>query len=820
MKKILFLLLLSASQLCLGQTTQKANYPLAARFAPKKLNKMVFSTTVEPHWLKKSDRFWYTYESPAGKKWYLVDPVKGEKKLLFDNAKLAAEISKIVKDPFDAQHLGIDSLRFVRDENWVRFEVKSSLEIEKKDSTAKKGTPAVKEKKIFYFEYNVTNEQLVELVDFKKSKRPPVWASISPDSTTVVFVRNFNLYWMDKINFAKALLNEKDSTIVETQLTTDGVEHYSYGESERETNVDREKNKNNRKRAAIFWSPDSKKFSMIRTDFRKVKDLWVINSIAEPRPTLETYKYPMPGEKELPQFELILIEIASKITKKIPVDVVKDQSLQLWSAPELANTIDDTYQPILWHGTTEKFYFTRTARDLKRIAVMVADVKSGTAKALIEERLNTYVEVRRTGLVEEGKELVHWSERDGWGHFYLYDETGKLKLQLTSGSFHCENIVGIDSKKRLLFFTANGREPNEDPYYLHLYSIKLDGSQLKLLNPGDYDHSVGMNDNQRFFVNNFSRVNTAPASTLYAADGRKIMELETTDLSALFAAGYKFPQPFRIKADDGITDLYGVMYKPFNFDSTQKYPLIQYVYPGPQTEAVNKAWGKGMDRIDRLAQLGFIVVTVGNRGGSPARSKWYHNYGYGNLRDYGLADKKAAVEQLGDRFRFIDVEKVGIHGHSGGGFMSTAALMVYPDVFKVAVSSAGNHDNAVYNHWWSEKHHGIKEVISEKGDTSFVYAIEKNPAIVKNLKGRLLLSHGEIDNNVHPANTFRVVNALIKANKRFDMIVLPTQRHGFGTMTDYFFWKMADYFSYHLLGDTAERDVDVKEINQETEQNK
>jgi dipeptidyl-peptidase 4 len=484
----------------------------------------------------------------------------------------------------------------------------------------------------------------------------------------------------------------------------------------------------------------------------------------------------------------------------------------------LANTLDDTYQPTLWHGTTEKFYFTRTSRDLKRIAVMVADVKSGTAKAVIEERLNTYVEVRRTGLVEEGKELVHWSERDGWGHFYLYDETGKLKQQLTSGPFHCENIVGIDSKKRLLFFTANGREPNEDPYYLHLYSIKLDGSQLKLLNPGDYDHSVGMNDNQRFFVNNFSRVNTAPASTLYATDGRKIMELETADLSGLFAAGYKFPQPFRIKADDGITDLYGVMYKPFNFDSTRKYPLIQYVYPGPQTEAVNKAWGKGMDRIDRLAQLGFIVVTVGNRGGSPARSKWYHNYGYGNLRDYGLSDKKAAVEQLGDRYRYIDVEKVGIHGHSGGGFMSTAALMVYPDVFKVAVSSAGNHDNAVYNQWWSEKHHGIKEVISEKGDTSFVYAIEKNPAIVKNLKGRLLLSHGEIDNNVHPANTFRVVNALIKANKRFDMIVLPTQRHAFGTMTEYFFWKMADYFSQHLLGDTTERDVDVKEINQEIEQ--
>lgn len=818
MKKLLILLLIGTAQLSHSQGTQKANYALAARFAPKKLDKMVFSTAVDPHWLKKSDRFWYSYETPAGKKWYLVDPVKGEKKPLFDNAKLASEISKIVKDPFDAQHLGIDSLRFVKDENWVHFEVKSSIEVVKKDSTAKKDAPPIKEKKVFYFEYNIISEQLVWLSDYKKPKKPPVWASISPDSNWVVFTRDFNLYWMDKPNYAKALLNEKDTTIVENKLTTDGVEYYSYGGSSSETNIDREKNKNNRKRAAIYWSPDSKKFSMIRTDSRKVKDLWVINSIAEPRPTLETYKYAMPGEKESPQNELILVDLEAKTSKKIPVDLTKDQSLSLWSAPDLVSKRDDIYQPTLWHGTAEKYYFTKTSRDLKHIVVMVADTKKGTAQAVIDESLNTYVEVQRVGIVDAGKELVHWSERDGWGHFYLYDENGKLKQQLTSGSYHCEEIIGIDSQKRTLYFTANGRESNEDPYYLHLYSVKLDGSQLKLLNPGDYEHDVSITDNHRFFVNNFSRVNTAPKSVLYAADGRKILDLETTDLTSLFAAGYKFPKPFKIKADDGITDLYGVMYKPFDFDSTRKYPLIQYVYPGPQTESVNKAWGRAMDRIDRLAQLGFIVVTIGNRGGSPKRSKWYHNYGYGNLRDYGLSDKKATVEQLSDRHSYIDAEKVGIHGHSGGGFMSTAALLVYPEIFKVAVSSAGNHDNAIYNRWWSEKHHGIKETISAKGDTSFVYSIEKNPEIVKNLKGRLLLSHGEIDNNVHPANTMRVVNALIKANKRFDMIILPTQRHGFGTMNEYFFWKMADYFSQYLLGDTTERAVDVKEINQEIEQ--
>jgi dipeptidyl aminopeptidase/acylaminoacyl peptidase len=284
------------------------------------------------------------------------------------------------------------------------------------------------------------------------------------------------------------------------------------------------------------------------------------------------------------------------------------------------------------------------------------------------------------------------------------------------------------------------------------------------------------------------------------------------------ATGYKFPQVFKVKADDGITDIYGVMYKPFDFDSTKKYPVIEYVYPGPQTEAVNKAFSRGMDPTDRLAQLGFVVITMGNRGGHPSRSKWYHNYGYGNLRDYGLADKKACAEQLADRYPFIDVNRVGIHGHSGGGFMSTAAMLVYPDFFKVAVSSSGNHDNAVYNRWWSEQHHGVKEVIGEKGDTSFVYNIEKNQDLARNLKGHLMLSTGDIDNNVHPAGTIRVANALIKANKRFDLLILPGQRHGYGDMVEYFFWRMADYFTEYLMGDKSARPVDMEEMNREVEQ--
>ena len=218
-----------------------------------------------------------------------------------------------------------------------------------------------------------------------------------------------------------------------------------------------------------------------------------------------------------------------------------------------------------------------------------------------------------------------------------------------------------------------------------------------------------------------------------------------------------------------------------------------------------------MDRLDRLAQMGFIVISVGNRGGHPNRSKWYHNFGYGNLRDYGLEDQKYAIEQLASRHSFIDISRVGIHGHSGGGFMSTAAILQYPQFFKVAVSCAGNHENNIYNRWWSEKHHGVLEEITAKGDTTFKYSIDTNSELAKNLSGRLLLIHGDIDNNVHPGNTLRVVNALIRANKRFDMLILPGQRHGFGDMTEYFFWRMADYYSRYLLGD-YENTVDIPQM--------
>jgi dipeptidyl aminopeptidase/acylaminoacyl peptidase len=797
----------------------EANYDLAARFSAKKVSKLVFSTEIRPFWFKNSDKFWYKWETPGETYYYVVDPAAGTKTVLFDNARLAAQLTEIVKDPFDAQNIPIRNLKLKGDKTFT-FEIRSTAKVEEKkkekedgkedgkESEKKSGKPKMVNK-IHGFEYDIATRTLTEIQDYESKKPYPRWGNVSPDKKYVVYSKNFNLWYMDMENFEKAREDEKDSTIVEHQLTTEGTSEFGFGSGPYDfyaTDEDKEK----RRYAYVYWSPESDKFAMVRSNYENVKDLWVINVLAEPRPELERYKYHMPGEKEAPSRHLYLFDMNSKEYNEIQAEAFKDQELSIIRKPFPQKDLYDSIRHIVWQGDAHKFYLTRTSRDLKRIDLCVAPIDADTVNTLIEERLNTYVETR--DLRFAGEDLIWWSERSGWAHLYRYDKEGNLINQITSGEYHVEDISAIDPDGKVIYFTANAKEEGENPYYTHQYRVNKDGSALRLLNPGNYNHSANVADNGRYFVNNYSRVNTTPKSALIDNNGKVIMDLEKADLSLLFAMGYKFPEPFTVKAGDGKTDLFGVMYKPFDFDSTKLYPIIEYVYPGPQTEAVNASWSSRMDRVDRLAQLGFIVVTVGNRGGHPSRSKWYHNYGYGNLRDYGLEDKKVTVEQLAARHKYINKHKVGIHGHSGGGFMSTAAMLKYPDFFKAAVSSAGNHENNIYNRWWSEKHHGVLEEITAKGDTTFKYKIDRNSQLAGNLKGRLLLVTGDIDNNVHPANTIRMANALIKANKRFDMLVLPGQRHAFGDMTEYFFWRMADHFSRYLIGD-YKNDVEIIEMN-------
>ncbi len=816
-----------------------ANYRLAARFAPYRIQDLIYSTTVSPRYIENSEKFWYEWETSSGSVYYIVDPVAQTKRLIFDNDQIAAELTRITRDPWDGQHLPIRRIRFV-DENTLQFEVESSQDEEVEDQEEdeeqeeeqqeeeRQRRPQTK-KKVHHFEYDVNTRTLRELDDWEAPDNHPSWASVSPDGATVVFARNHNLFMMTGADYAQFLEArrgksgdeadeaEEDIEVDETQLTTDGEEHFSYAVAERgDTDVEREKNKDKRKRTPISWSRDSGRFAIIRQDRRDVGELWVIHAVGNDRPELESYKYDMPGEENATEEELQIYDLQTREMVRVQAAAFQDQDLSILSARQFIYPDSDEPRRSLWLSpNADQLYFVRMSRDRYRVDVAVADASTGTIRVLIEERLNTYLETRRLELLQNG-DMVWWSERDGWAHLYRFGPDGALRNRLTAGPWSVRSVVGIDEARGYVYFQANGREPGEDPYYQHLYRVSLDGSGLRLLDPGDFDHRVSMGESTRFFVDNYSRVNTAPASALYDANGQRVMDLETADFSKLGEAGYQFPEPYTVKAADGVTDLYGVMYKPFDFDSSKVYPIVAYVYPGPQTESVSKFFSTNRYET-ALAQFGMIVITVGNRGGHPARSKWYHNYGYGNLRDYGLADKKTAIEQLADRHAFVDIDRVGIYGHSGGGFMSTAAMLVYPDFFKVAVSSSGNHNNDVYNRWWSETHHGVKEVVDDSGKVTFEYEIEKNSDLAKNLKGHLLLTTGDIDNNVHHAGTFRMAEALIRANKRFDFFVFPGQRHGYGNMSDYWFWLRAEYFVEHLLGD-LHWSPDIIQLNLEREE--
>ena len=780
------------------------NYELAERFSAKRIGQMVFSTSVRPVWFRNGDKFLYAWKTSDGTQYYIADPKAGKTEPVFDMDMLAMQITEIMRDPFDAKHLPISNISIDPENDGVlKFDIKSTRE--KTDTTGK----ATGEKLTYHFRYEIAGKKLTYDTADKKEKYPD-WANVSPDGLTGVYMKNSNLFYMDTLNLRKAAEDPKDSTLVEHRITSDGYKDFCYGINNYSGNTETDTTKRVFP-SELVWSPDSRHIAVMRWDMAPLKDFWVINSLTQPRPTLETYKYQMPGEPG-PKGHLYVFSTSDWTSRQVKINAFKDQDLIM--QPDVRTTDDqfDEFYGSRWLGDDNGFYLTRMSRDLKRMDICYVGVDSDSTRTVISERMNTYVESRQTRLLDGGRKLIHWSERNGWANLYLYNADGTLIRNLTEGAYHVDDVLAVNEKEGYVLFRACGKEKGENPYQMHVYRVSLQGGEPKMLDIPDMNIDAIASDDGKYFIANYSRVDYKPASALFDATGKKVCDLGEADFSLLFAAGYKFPERFKVKAADGITDLYGAIYKPFDFDSTKVYPICDYVYPGPQVEANNISWSRGFTRTDRLAQLGFIVITVGNRGGHPDRSKWYHNYGYGNLRDYGLEDQKYAIQQLGARYSWIDLNRVGIHGHSGGGFMSTAAMLKYPDFFKAAVSCAGNHDNSIYNRWWSEQHHGITEKV-EAGDTTFVYSIETNPEIASNLKGHLMLVHGDIDNNVHPANTIRVVNALIRANKRFDMLILPGQRHGFGDMNEYFFWRMADYYCEWLMGSSKRDEVNIKEMN-------
>ncbi|MEP6779436.1 MAG: prolyl oligopeptidase family serine peptidase, partial [Gemmatimonadaceae bacterium] len=539
---------------------------------------------------------------------------------------------------------------------------------------------------------------------------------------------------------------------------------------------------------------------------------------AEPRPVLLHYKYAMPGEEDVGVSELWVYRRGDKAAKPLNLAKWKDQRFL------------DVHWPVDG-GHVRLVRRDRTQRNLDFIEV---DVATGAVKTLLTDAIDeAALEPKNVSYLKKGGDFLWWSQKSGWGMYYVYDfNGGQPKHPLTTGSWNVERVARIDSLTGTVWVFGEGREPGEQLYQTHTYRVNGDGTGFSVVDPGDASHTTIISPTKRYAYDTYSRMDLAPKSVLRdAMTGKVITTLEEMDLSKLKELGFKNAEQFIVKAADGVTDLYGNIWKPFDFDSTKKYPIVAYVYPGPQEEAVTTGFSVGGLQM-QLAQLGMIVIQIGHRGGTPLRSLAYHRYGYYNMRDYALADKKAGMEQLAARYKWIDLDKVGIWGHSGGGFLTAAAMLLppYNEFFKVGWSESGNHDNNIYNSNWSEWNHGLR--IVSKADTArarasatgagggrsgsnvqivqdstnsdsirFVIRVPTNEELAGNLKGNLALTTGDLDNNVHPGNTIRLVNALIKANKRFDLFIYPGQPHGYRGTAEYNNHMLMEYFAEHLLGD-------------------
>jgi dipeptidyl aminopeptidase/acylaminoacyl peptidase len=744
---------------------QKADFKAAEKFRGDNLIPKYGDLAVNANWIEESDIFWYSFKTSAGKNFYYVNAATRSKQPMFESKYMAAELHKLTHHPYNDLDLPIRDIKF-----------------EKKSTT--KFSFVVDSMR---FNFDIASQRLTIKDSIWKEKKKPEWPTYSSDSIWIAYAKNHNLY----------LMKAKDKDSIEVQLSTDGERYYSYASNSEDTT------KNKKVKANVTWFKNSRKFYVEKQDERKVKDLFVVDVLAQPRPKLQTYRYSLPGEPFVPQTELVIFDVATKKRTDVDLKKWKDQTVNVeWTSQKNA----------------DKLVLIRKDRPLKKLDVCLVNAETGALSVLFSEETWPYFndEYSRLSVLNEGNDIIWWSERTGWGQLYLYDGKGNLKNQITEGYFVTGRVGRIDTLGRTLYFEAFGREEGVHPYYSMKYKASIVKGGTILITKEGANHSFNMSKSNRYFVDTYSTVDRIPEAVLRENTGNIILRLEKADLSQLFKTGWKMPETIILKAKDGVTDLYGVMYKPFNFDSTRKYPVISYVYPGPQTESVQYSFTVTGGKNVALAQLGFIVVNFGHRGGSPMRNSYYHTFGYNDLRDYPLADDKYGIEQLADKYKFIDINRVGIFGHSGGGFMSTAAILSYPDFYKVAVSSSGNHDNNIYNQWWGETHNGVAEVekpFTKKGEIkdslnkkkeveiSFKATVEKNQDIAKNLKGYLLLVTGDLDDNVHPGNTLRVVDALIKANKRFDFMMLPGQKHAYGNDTPYFDRLMWYYFAEHLLGD-------------------
>jgi len=723
------------------------DYQRAEKYMGYNTNPLVSNGPVRANWLP-GDRFWYRNQGANGVEFILVDAAKATKAPAFNHAAVAASLTTAMGRAVTAARLPFNTITIAADSLSFTF-----------DSDMKRWTCDVQGTKC------------------TSGDRPAPIANseLSPDGRLAAYIKNWNLWVRDT------------ATGQDTQLTTDGVENYGYATDNAGWITS--------DRPVVKWSPDSKRIATFQQDQRKAGDMYLVNTVAG-HPTLKAWKYPLPGDENITMIERVIID----------VDPVKVTRLKMGQDQHRSTLCDDVrcggdWVDVQWSPDSKQIAFVSTSRNHQQENLRMADAASGVIREVLEEKAETFLESGNGRVnwkaLTGSNEAIWYSQKDNWGQLYLHDlTTGKQKSAITSGEGNVTQLMRVDEAGRIVYFQGVGKERGRDPYFRHFYREPMDGRPAQLLTPEDADHDISLSPSGKYFVDNYSKPDVPSTSVLRDDTGKLVLPLEKMDISRLSATGWKPPVPITVKDRGGVNDLYGLMYRPTNFDASKKYPIINHIYPGPQTGSVgSRQFSAARGDSQALAELGFIVVEIDGMG-TPWRSKRFHAAYYGNMGDNTLPDQVAGMKELAARYPWIDVDRAGIWGHSGGGFATASAMFRYPDFFKVGISEAGNHDNRVYEDDWAEKWQGL---LQKNADGTTNYDNQANQLVAQNLKGKLLLAHGTMDNNVPFYNTLLVVDALIKANKDFDLIILPNRNHGFGN-EPYMVRRRWDYFVKNLLG--------------------
>ena len=742
------------SFLCIAASAQEADWARAEKFSNDSLEQYTKGRQPYSNWIENSHYFSYSVKQKEGNQYYLVNAKNGQKKnLIKDNKEFVRQYALITGDTLNEKDIQLYSSYQFKNNDYSRFYLD------------KKGKSIV---------YDMTSGKLSEIPPVKKEITRPLYKEPchSPDSLYSILGCEYDLFIRD--NQTKTI----------KRITFDGKENASYTYRNSKDTV--------ATNAKGFWL--GHRYIYLMQDMSEVKDMSLIHSLGNSRPTTNTFKMPMPGDIGVRQYHLFWYDADHQQGKMLSIEKYPDQVV----------TMDYFRSPTA-------LYITRRSRKADKIDLCRINVLDGTVTELISEESRPHMNLTLFNykIIEQGNYFIWWSERTGKGNYYLYDKNGKLLNRITKG----ENLVAgsislVDTVKNELVFAGYGNEEGRNPYYTFFYKARLDGKKQVLLTPGNGNHELSFSNDNKYAVDKYSRIDLLPIMNVLSIENpEKNFEIERMDDTELRQMGWKPPTLLKMKSANGEVDLYGLMYVPSNLDENKKYPIISNVYPGPQDDQIPQSFTLDDNGNQSLAELGFIIINVAPRGSSPLRGHDFYCFSYGNLRDYPLADDKCVIEQLSKEYSYIDLDRVGIYGHSGGAFQTVAAMLTYPEFYKVAVAASGNHDNNIYIQWWGEVFHGLDERQDPKtGKSTFSIKIPTNMELANRLNGKLLLITGDVDKNVPPSCTYRLANALIKANKRFDMFILPGKDHG--VMCPYYQNLIRYYFVENLLH-LSQRHIDI-----------